>query len=127
MFLTRAVVSLFVSHENDVLILRGLSGHCCQVLYFHICEVLIWSSDLKFFVFVVDLQIFEMTFLAQRELKSLLSKESITSRRLNKVKPCSAGLFLMHLSLETPTPPPTPGRHGALDSWRKKKEQKASP
>jgi len=31
----------------------------------------------------------------------------------------------MQLSLESPTP--TPGRHGALDSWREKKEENAPP
>ena len=78
MVLTRALVFLFVSHENDVLILSGLSGHCCQVLYFHTCEVLISSSDLNFFVSVVDLQIFEMTFLAQREITVLQRKHYLS-------------------------------------------------
>ena len=34
---------------------------------------------------------------------------------------------VMYLSLETPTPPPTPGRRGALDSSREKMEEKAPP
>ena len=71
MFLLTSAMVLIFSHEDDELILSCLPAPLLSGLYFHVCEVLISSSDLNVFVSVVDLQIFEMTFFAQREITVL--------------------------------------------------------
>ena len=78
MFLTHAVFFLFVSHWNDVLILSGLSGPLLLGFVFsHL-----WSFNFKLrlivFVSVVDFQIFEITFLAQREITVLQGKHYLS-------------------------------------------------
>ena len=77
MFFTHAVV-FFIFHENEVLILSGLSGPLLSGLVFsHL-----WSFNFKlrliFFVSVVDSQIFEMAFLAQREITVLQGKHYLS-------------------------------------------------
>ena len=79
MFLLTSAVVLIFSHDYDVLILSCLPAALLSGLYFHVCEVLISSSDLNVFVSVVDLQIFEMTFFAQREITVLQEKHCLSS------------------------------------------------
>ena len=79
MFLLTSAMVLIFSHEDDELILSCLPAPLLSGLYFHVCEVLISSSDLNVFVSVVDLQIFEMTFFAQREITVLQEKHCLSS------------------------------------------------
>ena len=79
MFLLTSAMVLIFSHEDDELILSCLPAPLLSGLYFHVCEVLISSSDLNVFVSVADLQIFEMTFFAQREITVLQEKHCLSS------------------------------------------------